>query len=140
MLKKKKTIVLRAESDLSKQATIEALFSNYKQIKKAQSQRILRAFASGRVFNLPVFGPVPIMRYVPSRHLMQRMVVRAAQLPVSFTGFDRDNNMVNRQRPEPQRALPDNARAEDTLDQELQYRGVPPLTAKMHDHQPEHGQ
>lgn len=33
-------------------------------------------------------GMVPILRYIPSRHLMQRLIRRAAALHPDFTSFD----------------------------------------------------
>jgi len=49
--------------------------------------KILRMAATGGDFRLPAFGIMPILRYIPSRHLMQRMVKRTVELPENFNGF-----------------------------------------------------
>ena len=64
------------------------LFPQFEQIRHESIQAMLKAEYLGAEAKLPLQGSQPILRYIPSRKTLQRMIMKAAYLPKHFDHFD----------------------------------------------------
>ena len=83
----------RVSKEIAKTANLSEWFENFDRIKKEQTKKLLLAYLNGDDFKIPAMGIDPIMRYVPSRLMMQRMIRRAVMLPDHFTDFEYYNSL-----------------------------------------------
>ena len=66
-------------------------------MKKDQTRILLRAEVKKDQMLAPTWGILPILRYVPSRQMMQRMIRRACYLPASFIELEWKSRDITKQ-------------------------------------------
>ena len=71
---------------------IAYLFPEYKEIEQAEQKRMLRDTSMAEPFTgkNPQERFIPMFRYIPSRIVMQRIIMRATLLPANFVKFKED--------------------------------------------------
>lgn len=72
----------------SRPAELRELFPQFDEVRHASVTSMLRAEYLGPDAKEPFQGVAPLLRYIPSRETLQRMIRRAALLPKHFDHFD----------------------------------------------------
>ena len=86
-MQRRSTFKRNSKALAGKPADVTDLFEHFAEIKKEQKKKLLLAHLHGRNFPIPAMGMLPVLRYMPTRHLMQRLIHRAAVLHPDFTSF-----------------------------------------------------